>query len=269
MSKLNYIYEYNFRFADTFGQKPDYDLYAGHRMGADNSGTGDLCHTYKNFIISDTKPRACGYMGAFSGFLNIGSIEEYRDSYLKQFHKNCCSYHDRISVGGIFCAGKSERITIFNVGDVRVYRYNGGSHELSLMTKDTLRIGGQKECPEVFIQDMDLKKIPVGEKVDPVNTLYIICNKRLVDALGEEEMCRIIREERETMESDSGTVADKILAASEAKGGHDICLYVVNVWASYEPYVDRRPRETCWNRDCEEWSTCNGRGCPGGNWHDI
>ncbi len=25
----------------------------------------------------------------------------------------------------------------------------------------------------------------------------------------------------------------------------------------------------CWNTSCSEWATCNGHGCPGGNWHDI
>ncbi len=155
------------------------------------------------------------------------------------------------------------QLTLVAAGDIKVYSYSrdgiDGKPSVGIVHEPTAAVGATKQCPalsEICINANDILNEFSGRDM-------LVCENRVAQVLGDERIQALLCEYGKGA---SCYLYKGLLKAAQEAGLAD--CGVVTIVSTYI-IVDRSDEpERCWNTDCEKWATCNGYGCPAGNWHD-
>ncbi len=155
------------------------------------------------------------------------------------------------------------QLAVLTAGNLVGYTYRreglSGDPTVEVSHLPTLRLGA--EGGEVELVETMIDAEQICDEFSSQSTL--ICEERISQALGDEAIRQLMLEYGKGAFICLYRALQKAAAEAGVEDGKVICFgaYVL-VDRSDEP-------ERCWKTDCERWDTCDGYGCPSGNWHDI
>ncbi len=205
--------------------------------------------------------------------LTEGRLKDYRKDILPKLNMQFLKNRQTLSMAGLYKlknpTTKEVELYAFAAGDAKVFQYDIGNGRMTELTPEGKPLGTDEACPQMHI-------VPIGIQWAKFLTRIriLICSKEVWGSLGKDGIERIFKENADRHNPDNTVVfklpehlSQTFVDAAHEAGAKDACAYIAEVWG--EEVVQHERRERCWNTDCDEWSRCNGRGCPGGNWHDI